>query len=141
MEEPFPARRSVCRTGCSGRWASSVPPPPAAQIEGARLLDLVVAKVAAGQRDEDVFQADVAGRQAGQRPLQAVELVEQGGDGPMRLGDGQRVSVALGPGRQNRVETGESRGLQRRPVAVERELDDVVAAQPGDQLARASPAR
>ena len=68
--------------------------------------------------------------------LQAVELVEQGGDGPVRLGDGQRVSVALGPGRQDRVQPGESCGLERRPVAVERELDDVVAAEPGDQLAR-----
>ena len=44
----------------------------------ARLLGCVVAEVAAGQGDEDVFQADVPGGQAGQRPVLALELDRAG---------------------------------------------------------------
>ena len=49
--------------------------------------------MAASQRHEDILEADVAGRQAGQRPIQVVELVKQGGYGSMGLGNGQCVSL------------------------------------------------
>ncbi len=81
----------------------------------AGFVGLVVAEVAAGERDEDVLQADVPGGQAGQRPSLAIELVEQGGDRAMRLGDGQRVAVALGPGGEDRVEAEERFGVERAP--------------------------
>ena len=42
--------------------------------------------------------------ESSQWALAAVELVEQGGDRAMRLGDGQRVAVILGPDREDRVE-------------------------------------
>ena len=98
------------RLGDLPRATGPVPPLPAAELEAAAFLAAVVAQVAAGQSDEYVLQADVPGGQAGQRPLQGLELVEQGGDGSMGLGDGQRVSLAVDPGREHGIEPGEDPG-------------------------------
>ena len=119
----------------SSPLASSGPSVPSAwRLRPGRLH--VVAEVAAGERDEDVFEADVPRREAGQRPVEAVELVEQGGDRAMRLGDGQDVAVVFDPRGQDRVEPEQRVQFERprRGALFEGELDDVVAAQPGDQL-------
>ena len=51
----------------------------ARRARGCLAVFAVVAQVAAGQRDEDIFQADVPRRQAGQRPLEPVDLFEHAG--------------------------------------------------------------
>ena len=75
------------------------------------------------------------------RPLAPVELVEQGGDRAVRL---RRPSANIrrsrpapqapsrGPG------TNRLRSSAARARSLERELDDMIAAQPGDQLGRRS---
>ena len=97
--------------------------------------------MAAGQGDEDVFEADLPGRQPGEGAALGVEVVEQGGDGAVGLADGQGVAVPLGAGREDRRQAGEGGGVGRRRVAAERELDDVLAAEPRDQVGAASPGR
>ena len=109
IEEPKPARRPagerIAQDGGRARFLRLLPP----RLK-ARLLDAIVAKMPASQRDENIFQADVASCQTSQRPLQVLELVQQGGDRPMRLGDGQRVSLVIGPSGQYRVQTRERAG-------------------------------
>ena len=65
-----------------------------------------------------------------------IELVEQGGDRAMRLGDRQRVSIILDPRGEHRVEPTERLRLLITAGAADfqSELDDVVASQPGDQF-------
>ena len=74
-------------------------------------------------------------REARQRPILAFELVEQGRDGAMRLGDRQGIPIIFVPGRQHRFEPQERLDREGRSAAFQGELDDMIAPQPGDQLA------
>jgi hypothetical protein len=83
--------------------------------------------VAAGERDENILQADVPGGEAGQGPVESIDRVEQGGDRAVRLGDSQRVSVGLVAGGEDGIEALEGIGRKGGIIAFESELDDVVA--------------
>ena len=135
MEERFRRGDPHCRAGGpdDGRATAASAACLPGSVRGSPRR--VVAEVPSRQGHEDILQADVAGRQAGQRPALALEVVEQGGDGPVRLGDRQRVAFAVGPGDEHGIQAGERLGIQRRSVALEGELDDVLAPEPGDQLA------
>src|ERR1700756_2943581 len=81
-------RRGIVRS--LDRCPSRLSPPPAIlpslrAAGGGTLIRLIVAQVAAGERDEDVLQADVPGGEAGQRTIQPCQRVEQGRDGAMGL--------------------------------------------------------
>ena len=103
-------------------------------------VGLIIAQMAASQRDEYVFQTDVPRCQADQRALLAVELGQSKGRGcAVRLGDGQRVSIIPRPERQvpsRGLGTIRLPGLPRRPGDFERELDDMVPS-PGGRSASA----
>ena len=111
-------------------------PPASSQVESAGLLDAVVAQMAASQRDEDILQAGVRVVKRASGRSQSPKLVKQRGDGAVGLGNGQGVAFAVGPRGENGIETGKCLWRQRLAVGLDGELDDVLAAEPGDQLTR-----
>src|SRR5262249_40189737 len=98
----------------------------------------IVTQVAPGQGNEHVLEAHVPRCQSGQRSLEAINFVKECRDCAMWLGSVPYVSLTFNPRRQN--------GLEReQPVQIKRsstsdifqgELDDVIAAQAGNQLRR-----
>ncbi len=123
---PSFARRPACR-------ASAV---ALASAAGRPRRDAVFAQVAAGHGDEDVFEADLPGRQPSQRMARRVQVVEQRGDRLVRLGDGQGEAVAFGSRGEDAGQVGEVGRFEpgRRRAAAHGELDDVLGAGPGDQV-------
>src|SRR4051794_11868522 len=82
---PHKARRAGGSS--SGRHESSVEGPLRARTAAATaaraasvaggFLGFIVAEMAAGQRDEDVFEADLPGRQPDEVPSLGLELIEE----------------------------------------------------------------
>lgn len=86
-----------------------------------------------GQGDEDVFEAHLAGIEADHRLTELLKTVDEGRDGQVRLMNREGVAVGLDPAFADGGEVGEGFGDQIGAVA-ECELDDVLAAEPGDQI-------
>ena len=82
-----------------GFFRLSRPPPPSPSASRLRLGGFFVffAKVSAGEHDEDVFEADLPGRQLRQGQAVRRQSVEQGGDRQVGLSDGQGERFGLGP--------------------------------------------
>ena len=90
-------RRASCPGGGQDRFLRFLPP----MLNGAAFLGR------SSRRWRPVRATKTSSRltwrvvKPGQRPVQALEFVEQGGDGPVRLGHRQGISVGFGPGRED----------------------------------------
>jgi hypothetical protein len=73
------------------------PPPPSLAVPLRGWYWLFIAQVPAGQRNEDVFQADLPRRQARERAIELGQQIQERWDCQVRLADRQGVPVALRP--------------------------------------------
>jgi hypothetical protein len=94
--------------------------------------------MAAGEGDEDVFEADVPGGQAGERAVLGIDAIEERGDGAMGFGDGQRVAFGFEAGTLHAREIGKALGGKRGGAVdlFECEFDDMFTAHASDELSR-----
>ena len=107
---PFAGREAILRVSSSRRWRPV-------------------------ERDEHILQADVPRREPGQRPILPLEPVEQGRDGAVRLGNRQGISVVLARAASTESSPRNDSASRTGAIALQGELDDVVASEPRDQLA------
>ena len=94
------------------------------------LLLVRVAEVAAGQVDEHVFQRRVPGGQGGQVVARLLEVPQQSGQRHVRLGHRQVVPALGEPGGRDRRHGQEVVGRRLLDALGQREIDDVLAAEP-----------
>ena len=98
---------------------------------------VVVVEVSSRERDEDVFETGVPGGKPGQFPSGLTEILEERGQGEMRLADRQAVIFAFATDGPNSGDLPEFPvGIDDRRAAGDAKADDVFAAETSNQFVR-----
>src|SRR5436190_11161045 len=97
-------------------------------------IGLLLLQMAAGQRNEDVLQRGVPRRQVRERQAAALQEREERRQSEVRLCRRQAIGLALHAGRADGGELRQVALAERRRGRDEREFDDVLAAELGDEL-------
>src|SRR6185312_448665 len=120
-----PARGKTSATGKS----------PGSRVDGSVWRScgfFFVAQMAARQRNKNVLQRRVPRCQSGEFTTAVLQVVDQGGQGDMRLLDRQAESARVVADGLHAGEPTKMVGRRRLAIGHQREIDDMLAPQPGN---------
>src|SRR6478736_1034293 len=93
-----------------------------------------LAEVAAGERDENVCERGMTRGEAGQAEAAGLQQRQNGGQGDVRLLDGEAVAFGVAANRTDGGQPTKIRFVERRRAGGELKIDDVFAAELMNQL-------